>query len=71
MVREAAEAQVPDEQRTQRGTRGEGRLQGTVEARPARIIPASTFDASIWKTGENIRRQFKRADGDPWGLAGL
>lgn len=35
------------------------------------IIPASTFDEPNWETGKNIWWQFKRADGDPWGLAGL
>ena len=35
------------------------------------IIPASTFDEPNWETGKNIWWQFRRADGDPWGLAGL
>lgn len=35
------------------------------------IIPASTFDEPNWETGKNVWWQFKRADGDPWGLAGL
>lgn len=35
------------------------------------IIPASTFDEPNWETGKNVWWQFKRTDGDPWGLAGL
>jgi putative SOS response-associated peptidase YedK len=35
------------------------------------IIPASSFDEPNWETGKNIWWQFKRADGKPWGLAGL
>ena len=35
------------------------------------IIPASTFDEPNWESGKNVWWQFRRADGDPWGLAGL
>ena len=35
------------------------------------IIPASTFDEPNWETGKNVWWQFRREDGDPWGLAGL
>lgn len=35
------------------------------------IIPAATFDEPNWESGKNVWWQFKRADGDPWGLAGL
>jgi putative SOS response-associated peptidase YedK len=35
------------------------------------IIPAASFDEPNWETGKNIWWQFRRADGDPWGLAGL
>ena len=35
------------------------------------IIPAWTFDEPSWKTGRNIWWRFRRADGTPWGLAGL
>ena len=35
------------------------------------IIPASTFDEPNWESGKNVWWQFKRVDGDPWGLAGL
>lgn len=35
------------------------------------IIPASTFDEPNWETGKNMWWRFARADGDPWGLAGL
>ncbi|MGI4779820.1 MAG: SOS response-associated peptidase [Janthinobacterium lividum] len=35
------------------------------------IIPASTFDEPNWESGKNVWWQFRRTDGDPWGLAGL
>ena len=35
------------------------------------IIPAATFDEPNWETGKNIWWRFRRADGAPWGLAGL
>ncbi len=35
------------------------------------IIPASSFDEPYWGTGKNVWWRFRRADGMPWGLAGL
>lgn len=35
------------------------------------IIPASDFDEPNWQTGKNVWWRFRRADGLPWGLAGL
>ncbi|ARU04724.1 DUF159 family protein [Comamonas serinivorans] len=35
------------------------------------IIPATSFDEPNWETGKNVWWTFQRADGDPWGLAGL
>lgn len=35
------------------------------------IIPATSFDEPNWETGKNVWWRFRRADGDPWGLAGL
>lgn len=35
------------------------------------IIPADSFDEPNWETGKNIWWRFRRADGRPWGLAGL
>ena len=35
------------------------------------IIPAISFDEPCWETGKNIWWRFWRADGQPWGLAGL
>lgn len=35
------------------------------------IIPAASFDEPNWETGKNIWWRFRRADGQPWGLAGL
>ena len=35
------------------------------------IIPAVSFDEPNWETGRNTWWQFRRADGDLWGLAGL
>lgn len=35
------------------------------------IIPAISFDEPNWETGRNIWWRFRRADGNPWGLAGL
>lgn len=35
------------------------------------IIPASSFDEPCWETGRNVWWRFRRADGAPWGLAGL
>lgn len=35
------------------------------------IIPAASFDEPCWETGRNIWWSFRRADGAPWGLAGL
>lgn len=35
------------------------------------IIPALTFLEPNWESGKNVWWSFRRADGDPWGLAGL
>jgi len=35
------------------------------------IIPAVDFDEPNWETGKNVWWRFRRADGMPWGLAGL
>ena len=35
------------------------------------IIPADWFEEPCWETGRNVWWRFRRADGDPWGLAGL
>lgn len=35
------------------------------------IIPAADFDEPNWETGKNVWWRFRRADGQPWGLAGL
>jgi putative SOS response-associated peptidase YedK len=35
------------------------------------IIPAISFDEPNWETGKNVWWRFRRADGAPWGLAGL
>lgn len=35
------------------------------------IIPAVSFDEPCWETGRNVWWRFWRADGAPWGLAGL
>lgn len=35
------------------------------------IIPAASFDEPCWETGKNVWWTFRRADGNPWGLAGL
>ncbi|MDQ3259997.1 MAG: SOS response-associated peptidase [Pseudomonadota bacterium] len=35
------------------------------------IIPAASFDEPCWETGRNVWWRFRRADGQPWGLAGL
>lgn len=35
------------------------------------VIPAESFDEPCWESGKNVWWQFRRADGNPWGLAGL
>ena len=35
------------------------------------IIPAASFDEPNWETGKNVWWRFRRADGRPWGIAGL
>ena len=35
------------------------------------IIPAFDFDEPCWETGKNVWWRFRRADAQPWGLAGL
>ena len=35
------------------------------------IIPAESFFEPCWETGHHIPWRFSRADGQPWGLAGL
>jgi putative SOS response-associated peptidase YedK len=35
------------------------------------VIPAVSFDEPNWETGRNVWWRFRRADGAPWGLAGL
>ena len=35
------------------------------------LIPALSFDEPNWETGRNVWWRFRRADGEPWALAGL
>ena len=35
------------------------------------IIPAQSYVEPYWGTGKHIAWKFSRADGEPWGLAGL
>lgn len=35
------------------------------------LIPALSFDEPCWESGRNVWWSFRRADGQPWGLAGL
>ncbi len=35
------------------------------------IIPATGFDEPNWESGKNVWWRFRRADGRPWGIAGL
>lgn len=35
------------------------------------IIPADWFNEPNWESGKNVWWRFQRADGEPWGLAGL
>ena len=35
------------------------------------IVPAADFDEPNWESGKNVWWRFRRADGRPWGLAGL
>lgn len=35
------------------------------------IIPAESFDEPNWESGKNVWWRFARADGMPWGIAGL
>jgi putative SOS response-associated peptidase YedK len=35
------------------------------------VIPAVSFDEPNWESGKNVWWRFRRADGAPWGLAGL
>jgi len=35
------------------------------------IIPAASFDEPNWESGKNVWWEIKRADGNPWGIAGL
>jgi putative SOS response-associated peptidase YedK len=35
------------------------------------IVPALSFDEPCWETGRNVWWRFRRADGAPWGLAGV
>jgi putative SOS response-associated peptidase YedK len=35
------------------------------------VIPADWFDEPCWETGRNVWWRFRRADGEPWALAGL
>ena len=35
------------------------------------IVPAESFFEPCWETGRHVPWRFQRADGQPWGLAGL
>jgi putative SOS response-associated peptidase YedK len=35
------------------------------------IVPAESFFEPCWESGRNVWWRFRRADGTPWGLAGL
>lgn len=35
------------------------------------LIPCDSYDEPYWGTGKNIWWRFRRADGQPWALAGL
>ena len=59
----------PNRQGQPRPQRSRGR---PAEKRGQRcIIPAASFDEPNWESGKNQWWQFRRVDGDPWGLAGL
>ena len=69
-------AQSPDIRYSTNNARGEELAQKptyrTAWARGQRcIIPAVSFDEPNWETGRNVWWRFRRADGEPWGLAGL
>jgi len=34
-------------------------------------VPAQPFDKPCWETERNVWWRLRRADGQPWGLAGL
>jgi putative SOS response-associated peptidase YedK len=34
-------------------------------------VPAESFFEPCWESGRNVWWRFRRADGQPWGLAGL
>ena len=35
------------------------------------LIPADSYDEPYWGTGKNIWWRFRRADGQPWAIAGI
>ena len=72
MVCEGRQAALRDRQCAIRRDDREGASYKQPWARGKRcIIPAASFDEPNWESGKNEWWRFRRADGAPWGLAGL
>ena len=71
LVCQGAEAQVPDQQRAQRGAGAKASYKLPWARGQRCIIPAADFDEPNWESGKNEWWRFRRPDGNPWGLAGL
>jgi putative SOS response-associated peptidase YedK len=71
MVRQGAEATVPHEQRSSEELEQKASYKDPWKRGQRCIIPALSFDEPNWESGKNQWWQFRRADGMPWGLAGL
>lgn len=80
MIPPRSEAQIPKTKEGKRlstfNARREGMAKSWTYGGPWRkgqrcIIPAQRYVEPYWGTGEHMAWQFARADGEPWGLAGL
>lgn len=71
MVREVAEVDLFDLQCQIEELAGKATFKQPWARGQRCIIPAASFDEPCWETGKNVWWRFRRADGLPWGLAGL
>ncbi len=71
LVRQDAQAALPDLQRLSEELSAKASYKQPWARGQRCIIPAAAFYEPCWESGRHVPWRFTRADGQPWGLAGL